>query len=225
MKPIESVVRSPRWDRQTRTFFFDHLKKPMSDDARLGYCRRKAHFLMGGTKQHQRSALALLTWALDSFAKAKQERGLARAAQAELLEALGSLREAAAAQRAARVATPTIAATAVHEARALLRANKLVATPDVLALERRVTRDTTARAITAYAVWRHAILAFCAAARGEPERSQRSARKALALAAGETGFETWLKRHRRVAIPSLDLRIAEVRALSRLALGAPGGRA
>lgn len=215
MKPIEIVVRSQEWDRATQSFFFAHLKKPMTDDARLGYCRRKANFLMRGNTAKKRSALKLVTWALESFPKAKEERGYARAARAQLLEELGEYREAASAERSARAANPSFAASVVHEARSLLRANKLVATVDVLALERRVTRDATARSITAYAVWRYAVIALCAIARDEPERARRNARKALELVAGKTDFEAWLKAHR--SIPALDLKTAELRALRRLA--------
>lgn len=217
MKPIELVVRSQEWNRATQSFFFAHLKKPMTDDARLGYCRRKADFLMRGGSAKKRSALKLVTWALESFPKAKEERGYARATRAQLLEALGEYREAASAERSARAANPNFAASVVHEARSLLRANKLVATSEVLALERRVTRDTTARSIAAYAVWRHAVLAFCAVARGETDRARRNARKALELAAGETDFEAWLRAHRRVAIPTVDLKTGELQALRRLA--------
>lgn len=67
MKPIELVVRSQDWDRAMQSFFFDHLKKPMSDDARLGYCRRKASFLGRGGRVKKLAALKLVTWALESF--------------------------------------------------------------------------------------------------------------------------------------------------------------
>lgn len=85
------------------------------------------------------------------------------------------------AERSARAANPSFAASVVHEARALLRASKLVATTEVLALERKVTRETTARSMTPYALRRHAIIAFCAAARGETEPASRNAKKALAI--------------------------------------------
>lgn len=220
MKPIELIVRSAKWDRATRTAFRAHLAKNMRDSSRLDYCRRKADFMNRdasvGTK---RAALALVNWALKSFPKAeKEQRGYALSTRAQLLSELGKHTESAASERAAGKAMPTFAASSTHEARELLRANGLVATPEILRLERRVLRDPSARSLAAYAVWRHAVAAFCSVARAEPERARRHARKALEIAAsGGTSFEQWVKRHRRASVPEVDLRPKETAALVKLA--------
>jgi hypothetical protein len=174
--------------------------------------------MAGGAK---RPALALITWALATFTKVeRRDRGLALSTRAQLLEAVGDFAAAATAEHAAGKADRSFAASSTHEARALLRASKLVATPAVLRLERRVARDPSARSLAAYAVWRHAILAFCAVARRQPTRARTNARKALALAAdGATDFERWVAKHRRVSLPAVDLKPREIAALARLAGG------
>jgi hypothetical protein len=217
VKPIELLVRSPRWDRATQKAFRAHLAKNMRDAARLEYCRRKADFMMdGGAK---RGALTLITWALATFTKVeRRDRGLALSTHAQLLEELGDFAAAATAEHAAGKADRSFAASSTHEARALLRASKLVATPEVQRLERRVARDPSARAVAADAVWRHAILAFCAVARRQPTRARTHARQALALAAdGATDFERWIAKHRRIRLPAVDLKPRELAALARIA--------
>ncbi len=109
MKPIERLVRSDVWDARTRAAFFAHLEKPMKDDARLGYCDRKASFL--ARNPHKVAAgLALLEWALATFTRAGREsRAYACATRSELLEMLGKKREARAAYRAAKRLNPHFA--------------------------------------------------------------------------------------------------------------------
>ena len=220
MKPFELMVRSAKWDRETKAAFHAHLKKNLRDDSRLDACRRKADFMnREQSRRTKRAALALVSWALETFRKAgKQVRSLALSTRAELLEALGEDAASASAQREAGETDEATAASTALEARSLLRASGLVATPEVLRLERAVLRDPTARSLAAYALWRHAIAAFCAVSRGESRRARLNARKALEIAsAGELSFDRWIKAHRRASVPGVDLRPRELAALLRLA--------
>jgi hypothetical protein len=87
MKEIEKLVRSSDWSPHLRAAFFAHLDKPMKDDARLGYCERKASFMLrSGNRSVAKAAVALLDFALETFTKASKDvqslaritRGMAR---------------------------------------------------------------------------------------------------------------------------------------------------
>jgi hypothetical protein len=86
VKQIEILVRSDAWDRETKAAFLAWLDKPMRDDARLGYCQRKAWFMLNGEKPARlRAALKLLDWALATFATAEpRTKSLARIVRGQL---------------------------------------------------------------------------------------------------------------------------------------------
>ena len=86
VKAIELLVRSDEWNPSIRRAFFAHLDKPMKDDARLGYCDRKAWFLARGSDPRKHAAaIALLDWALAAFTHAGDEAlRNARATRGEL---------------------------------------------------------------------------------------------------------------------------------------------
>ncbi len=109
MKPIERLVRSDAWTPRVRAAFFAHLEKPMKDDARLGYCDRKASFLARNPRKVA-AGLALIDWALETFKRAGAEsRAYALATRSDLLHTLGKTREANAAYRAAKRLNPHFA--------------------------------------------------------------------------------------------------------------------
>jgi ATP/maltotriose-dependent transcriptional regulator MalT len=102
VKPIELLIRSQAWDASTKRAFFAHLEKRMKDDARLGYCDRKASFLARDAKK-TRAALELIDWALTTFTKAsKYARARGLATRSVLLHTLGQPAKAGAAWRTAR---------------------------------------------------------------------------------------------------------------------------
>ncbi len=111
MKPIEIMVRSPVWNQTMRKAFFAHLDKPMKDDARLDYCRRKADFIARtGNLARIRDALELITFALGEFTKAeKSSRAHALASRSVFLRDLGEKKESAKAWRAAKRLDSTLA--------------------------------------------------------------------------------------------------------------------
>ena len=90
MKEIERLVRSDAWDRSTKVAFYAWLDKPMRDTARLGYCERKAGFMMRDEKPAKlRAAERLLYWAIAKFATADKETlSLARITRGMIRSAL-----------------------------------------------------------------------------------------------------------------------------------------
>ncbi len=213
MRPIELLIRNDDWDAQTQERFFAHLQKPMADNARLGYCERKAWFLARSGKQTKvAQAEKLLSWAIESFPKAKGEAaGLAKATRAQLREQLGKFLEAARDTRESAALVPTLAVGPLHEARALLRANNLVANEQVIRLARAIRADTTSMIMSAYKLWAHFISACCAEAKDDIRRSQAEAQQALLVLEGHIPeFERWVRYHRRAAIPEIDLAPTEL---------------
>jgi hypothetical protein len=111
MKRIEVLVRSSEWTPAIRKEFFEHLEKRMKDDARVGYCSRKAGFLLrSASKRNATWALELCAWALETFPDAsKSSRALALAEASNALQALGKKKEADKTYRAAKKLDPTFA--------------------------------------------------------------------------------------------------------------------
>lgn len=108
MKRIEELVRSSDWSLAVRKEFFAHLEKRMRDDARVGYCVRKAGFLLrANDKRHATWALELIAFAEESFTKAsKLKRASLLAERANALDALGKKKSADAAYRKAKRLNP-----------------------------------------------------------------------------------------------------------------------
>ncbi len=111
MKRIEELVRSSDWSPRVRKEFFAHLEKRMKDDARVGYCVRKAGFMLRASgKRHAKWALELVTWALETFVKASKEaRASLLAERANALDALGKKKSADASYRKAKRLNPDYA--------------------------------------------------------------------------------------------------------------------
>jgi hypothetical protein len=220
VREIERLIRSAAWDAATRRAFFAHLDRGRNDSARLRYCERKAWFMLrSGNKTTLRAAEKLLDGALQRFVGAdKATCGLARGTRAEIREALGNFAGAAEDSRRSAVEMPSQATPAVHVARALLRRDGMVATREVLALERQVLRDPHAHLLRSSAVWTEIVAACCAAARKKPRSARIHASRALDAAFGDApAFEAWLRRKKRLSLAEPDLKPSEITTLAQLA--------
>jgi hypothetical protein len=220
VRPIERLIRGDAWDRETQAAFRAHLRKPMKDDARLAYCERKAWFMFrGGKRAKLRAAARLLDWALEEFPQATaRTRGLARSMRAQLREQVGDFDGAAKDSRQSLTDDSTLAVGPLHVARALLRHDRFIAGPEVLALERKVLGDPNAHLLRAYSLWTDIVAACCAQARGDARKASSLAGKALDTVFGDApAFEAWVRRRKRAAVPDLDLTPAELSWLARTA--------
>ena len=221
MREIERLVRSRKWDEATQESFRAHLARCLTDDARLGLCERKAFFIaQSGRRSALVSAEHLLTWALDCFGQRRRS-----GAVVSLLTSRGHVREsvgdfAAAAQdfrKSARL-QPNYAVPWLKVARNLLRANRLVATPEVLELESQVIDDANATLFREYAVWTHIVAACCAQARGDAQEARARARQAMKVLRSEPSFESRVRqRHPTAVLPQIDIRKDELRVVQALA--------
>ncbi|MCB9582220.1 MAG: hypothetical protein H6717_34620 [Polyangiaceae bacterium] len=219
MKPIELLVRSDAWDKKTQKLFRDHLAKNMSDTARLSYTARKAWFMgRSGNKTKLRQAEALVSWGLARFTRADREAlANARSTRSGIREELGRFEDAAADVLAAGRHNPTIAATAIYAARALLRAHSLRATRDVLKLERRVLRDPTAKLMQEYSVWKWIVAAACAKSRKDHALAAQRARRALDSLARVPGLQAQASKKMRTSFAAVDITRAELDTVRRWA--------
>lgn len=212
MKPIEKIIRSDRWDKATQEAFWAHLAKGMPDTARLGYCDRKASFMLrSGKLPTLEQAEALLTTALERFTKANAEaRSYARSTRSSIREQLGKFEAAALDSLAAGRENPSLAASSIYAARALLRAHSLKATGDVLRLERRVMRDPNAKLMQEYSVWKWITAAACAKARRDHKLAAARARRVLEELDSVPEFQKWVAARKRYKFAAVDITPSEL---------------
>lgn len=219
MKAIETIIRSDRWDKATQAAFWAHLAKRMPDTARLNYCDRKASFISKvATRRTLEQAEQLLTIGLERFAKAdSQARSLARSTRSSIRERLGKFEAAASDSLASGRDDPTIAATVIHAARALLRANSFIANAELLKLERRTMRDPNAKLLQEYSVWKWIAGAACAEARRDHQLAATRARRALVELDRVPDFQAWVVAKKRHSFAPVDLTRSELDILRKWA--------
>jgi len=215
---VEKLARSPEWSPSHQEAFRASVAGCRSDRRKLQLCDQKAHFVAlradGTAKQ---DALELLRWAYDTFKSDGYGRGLVAHSLATLREKLGEFSEAATLYRQATELNPDLAVPTLNVCRALLRANKLHPTAEILALEPTLDPDDEDLVLQADQFWFAVVRACCADARGETVSAKQWAKTALAIPEFPFGGLEASVRARGALVPEIDIENSELEHVRQLA--------